>query len=566
MMKNSDMKKILYHSVLLFAASVSFVACNKDGLGEDNPEVGVKVLTAYTDSDIATKTSLRGVSVIWTCTDKITAFSYNRRRTRFDRYSSTTTEVSQEGKVARFTFSNISISSDVKMALYPDNISATMTEDMIVTTYIPEEQTAAANSFSNGSNVAIAKGEGADELKFKNAGGIVSFILQNDNVKSVKLSSLDGTAIAGPCTVAIDENGDVSCRPVTGNEEKAVTLVAPGDGCFAPDTRYYIVVLPGSYCGFRLEFTSTDGKIAKLKNGTAVDIFSNDNYNFGTVPDLRRKWKTPVRETTYALFASDRHGNASAFSTATRQISVAVPYVCLIGDMVGNGEGDNPWYQSSTVKYEVTSIWPNATVDMLWGSHDAGVYDDGQIVKCSTAGSSGLIHTEFDSNGNVQYYVYGVAYDDMGSTYYGNTSANAFKSWVDGITDRTIPIFVVCHMPIHSARDDNYGAYYWNRAITYAATGSETGKKVSRNVVFIHGHNHTNEYNQEHYYAPGSTITVAKSGGDVNCTIPYTYITGGYLNANKKATLATVTTETIDFTKYGKSSALVLGSLARITE
>ena len=563
------MKRLLYYSVSFLAASIAFAACNSTRLNEDVPEVGVKVLTAHTDSDVATRTSLSGKSVIWLNSDKITAFTYSKRHGGLVRnYSSTGTEVSQDGKVAKFTFRNISISDDVLMALYPENTSATMDGNMIITTEIPVEQSAVANSFAIGANVAIAKGEGTDELKFRNAGAIVSFTLQNNNVKSVKLSALDETSIAGPCTVAIDEYGYATCSPKSGNEEKSVTLLAPGDGCFATNTRYYFVILPGGYSGFRLEFTSSDGKTAKLKNGTAADIISNDNYNFGTIPDLSSKWKTPapVWETTYALFASDRHGNENAFSTATRNIPVAVPYVCLIGDMVGNGEGDNPWYQSSTVKNEVTPKWPTATVDIVWGSHDAGVYDDAHIVKCSTAGSSGLIHTAYDSNGNVQYYVYGVAYYDMGNTNYGNLSANAFKAWVNGISDRTIPIFVVCHMPIHAARGDNYGAYYWNRAITYAATGSETGRSVSRNVVFIHGHNHTNEYNQEYYYAPGSTITVARSGGNVNCVIPYTYITGGYLNANKKATLVSVSADTIDFTKYGSSSAIALGSVARIKD
>lgn len=232
--------------------------------------------------------------------------------------------------------------------------------------------------------------------------------------------------------------------------------------------------------------------------------------------------------------------------------------------MVGNGEGDNPFYQSSTVRNEVTSRWPNAIVDIVWGSHDANVYDDAYIVECASTGSSGLIHTAYDSNGNIQYYVYGIAYYDMSNWRNGMSSANAFKTWVDGITNRTVPIFVACHMPIHASRGDNYGAYYWNRAITYAATGSDTGTTVSRNVVFLHGHNHTNEYNYEYYYAPGSSITVANRWDDVKCTIPYTYITGGYLNGNKQATLVTITADTIDFTKCGSSWTSHLGSVTRI--
>ena len=69
-----DMNRIFYYLTSVLAASVVFAACNSTEIVEDTPDVGVKVLTAYTDSDISTKTSLNGVSVIWSESDKITAF------------------------------------------------------------------------------------------------------------------------------------------------------------------------------------------------------------------------------------------------------------------------------------------------------------------------------------------------------------------------------------------------------------------------------------------------------------------------------------------------------------
>ncbi len=571
MMMNNIMfnvvKRISYYLASLLAVSFVSAACDSDKIVDDAPVNDVLVLNAHTGSDVATRTSLNGLSVIWSGTDKITAFAFDDNDQAVG-YSSTKTEVSQDGKSARFTFDGLTFGDDVSMALYPADTSATLNDDMSITTEIPTEQTAVANSFANDANVAVASCNGT-EVKFKNACAIICFTLQNDNVRSVRLSSLDETPVAGTCAVAIDEDGNAACSPVEDSEDKYVTLVAPGDGCFAPDTPYYFVVLPGNYSGFRLEFTSSDEKTAKLKNGTSVDIVSNDNYNFGTIPDLSSKWKTsaPVWETTYALFASDRHENTTALSSATSLISVPVSYACLIGDMVGDGTGSassGPAFNSSTVRDEVTAIWPKADVNIVWGLHDTRVNDDANIVEGITAGSSRHIYTSYDSKGNVQYYVYGVAYHDMSDDTNGSTAAAAFKTWVSTITDKTIPIFVACHLPIHANRKDNYGAYYWNRAITYAATGSETGTTVTRNVVFFHGHNHNSENNMEHYYSPGTTLKVEKHGTDDTCVIPYTYITGGYLNANKTATLVTVTADKIEFTKYSPSKAEVLGSVTRI--
>lgn len=284
------MKRILNYFLLTFAAAAVFTACNTKELVENTPEVGVKVLTAYTDSDIATKTSLNGVSVIWSESDVITAFDVDGTG-----HSSTQTQISENGKVAQFTIGDLTIEDDVMMALYPANASATMDDDMIITTEIPSEQIAVANSFANGANVAIAEGQGT-ELKFKNAGAIASFTLVNDNVKSVKLTSINAEPVAGSCAIMFNKNDGVECEATTDSNNESITLVAPGDGCFAANTPYYFVILPGTYSGFRLEFTSSDNKTAKLKNATEVIAVSNDNYNFGTMPDLSGKWKST---TTY---------------------------------------------------------------------------------------------------------------------------------------------------------------------------------------------------------------------------------------------------------------------------
>ena len=467
--------------------------------------------------------------------------------------------------------------------------------------------TVTSSMVSNSASIASA-------LSFKMLGSAVEFRLYSLNnaigvgetIKSVKLSTASNV-ISGSF------NYNLATNPLTisGLDGNYVNADVEDCGYTVPNSKsnyqsVYMIVAPGTYAA-TLEITtdsyvytaqvSTKTYSRASKKAIALDISSSaftrtpvvtpDEPQDPVDPEEPEEPEQPEEptdpqdppvdptdpqdpvyewETTYAVFASDRHSNTSAISTAFRNMPSAVPYVCLIGDMEGSRGGDHPAYNSSTIKAEVDAVFSNATTQIFWADHDASVTDNAGIVKGATAGSSSLAYTAYDSHGNVQYYVYNIAFYDMNNASNAQTAAAEFENWVSTV-DAGIPVFVACHIPIHAARNDNYGAYYWNRALTYAATGSETGvaANITRNVVFLHGHNHTNESNKEYYYAPGSSISVAKSGGNVTCAIPYTYITGGYLNANKKATLIQVNESNIVFTKYSSGSASQLGSVTRVS-
>jgi len=111
------------------------------------------------------------------------------------------------------------------------------------------------------------------------------------------------------------------------------------------------------------------------------------------------------------------------------------------------------------------------------------------------------------------YCIYAVGFYHMTSG--GDISleaAESFKTWVDGV-DKSIPVIVLCHVPIQAMRGDNYGAPYWNEALNYAATGIEgitgedAGHEIIRDVIFLYGHNHTVD-KTEYLFRAGSTMTV----------------------------------------------------------
>lgn len=270
--------------------------------------------------------------------------------------------------------------------------------------------------------------------------------------------------------------------------------------------------------------------------------------------------------------ASDRHEVTTAIEAAMGGMPDDLEYVSLIGDMVGDRADYYPTYSSSTVYDEVIGLgFERITgpddMSILWASHDINVIDDAGIVfqdpKTDGYSGSGLMKTGYNEDGSVAYYIYGIAFNDMQDIDGADPEAEAkeFEDWVDTVADCTVPILVLCHVPLHTVRGDNPGAVWWNKALNYAATGTETdkpGEAVMRNVVFMYGHNHTvesgsdgsgREWSGEFFVPCGSTM---KIGTDprYSSRIYYTYTTAGYLKQNHTASLMTIDSEKITVEKY----------------
>ncbi len=282
----------------------------------------------------------------------------------------------------------------------------------------------------------------------------------------------------------------------------------------------------------------------------------------------------------YLAFASDRHGNMSADDPETPVVSTAmscwselpVEYVSLIGDMVGAKGGDAPAYDVSEVWQEVKGVFPSLAADrfsIVWADHDGGWVDDLKLgvmkVPSSSKTDYGNKSTQIYTDPEHNYYIYAVNYYEM--LNYTTEAPTDFKRWVDGI-DPSALVIVLCHAPMHYKRKDNKNGANWSDALNYAATGSATGTDIKRNVVFLHGHNHTTEA-VEYYYAPGSTVEMQGAKGAEQKTIQYTYITAGYLKkpngvSTVNATLLSLDDDEISFTKSRSGQTDVLGKVERV--
>ena len=257
----------------------------------------------------------------------------------------------------------------------------------------------------------------------------------------------------------------------------------------------------------------------------------------------------------YLAFASDKHDNTDAIRESMQNMPVP-EYINFIGDLVGHGREMMPSYRYTDIYNEVHAVFPSlpqSRVAITWASHDEYVIDDSEEgvtgVLAREEGSSGPVYTGVDEDGNPMFYVYAIAFYDMRNG--SPEPAEKFRAWAKNLP-AGIPVIAVCHIPINANRSDNRSAWYWHDALNYAAT--EGGEETIRDVLFLHGHNHTTERNREYFYPVGTSIQVPAPGKSdrtgIASTIRYTYITAGYLNANDTATLIGISDTEIRMKKY----------------
>ena len=276
------MKKFFTISMLAIAAMAAF-SCKQEIVVDDASLVKApKVVTAYTDADVtASKTSLDGVTVIWSANDVVKAYSLDG-----DIVTSTNTVVSEGGKKAEFTFDDLSAGDEIYMYAYPAALITRMDGDNeVIYGSIPTEQEAVANSFANGANLAVA--EAGDTPFFRNVGGFVSFKIKNDNIVSIKLIA-DDYLTGGTAEVTVDKDP----LAVVEGGSKEVCINAAPTAPLANGTTYYAVVYPGTFSGLQLVFTDASGRTATYTNPNTLSVGRNSNLVVwdAEIPD--GKWKS----------------------------------------------------------------------------------------------------------------------------------------------------------------------------------------------------------------------------------------------------------------------------------
>ena len=260
---------------ILLAAALIATACTKAGINSGNPSEGQTIrLSAYTDKDV--KTTLDGVSVLWSESDAISIFSTeDYANTQFNIVS-----LSEDRKQAEFEGLG---SNAAGLALYPYTGTATASAEGISGVTIPALQTAVENSFADGANpAACIKADGSTTLDFKNLGALISFTVNEDNIDWVEI-----TADQPLCG-----KGDVSFvdgEPVFTLTEGVNSIMLKGS--FTSGSKYYAVVAPASVGKLTFVFHKRSSA-ATLSSNAAPDVslLRNGNYYIADFNIPSSKW------------------------------------------------------------------------------------------------------------------------------------------------------------------------------------------------------------------------------------------------------------------------------------
>lgn len=235
-----------------------------------------------------------------------------------------------------------------------------------------------------------------------------------------------------------------------------------------------------------------------------------------------------------AIFCSDVHGNPSTVTSVFNGIKSAdSTFDPSTASFVGDTQAT-----ASSVTSAAKEVYSDVECIYAFGNHD----DEGNY---GIDDFTGLSYGDENSN----YYVYTISENDMSRS---NPDTSGFTSTVSGL-DKSKPMFIISHMPLHERRNDNNGAAAWYEAISEAAEQMD--------IAFFWAHNHTgdNAVDQAAYYVAkdGSETFTVEGGSTV--TPNFTYLNAGYIKPPNNAARTGVATAVriykneINFTVYSSS-------------
>ena len=237
-----------------------------------------------------------------------------------------------------------------------------------------------------------------------------------------------------------------------------------------------------------------------------------------------------------AIFCSDVHGTPNDVTSVFGGIKTSgITY------STASFVGDTDYSPSEVTSVACAALGTETKCYYAYGSHDSN-YSDIQDV-------TGLIYS------GDNYYIYTISQTDMESADNASEKAADFTEKVAAL-DKSKPLFIISHMPLHERRNDNNGAANWYTAISSAAG--------SMDIIFLWAHNHTNEDSVDtnaYYVEKNGSETISIQGGST-VTPNFTYMNAGYINANGQnparkgiATTVQIYKDKLVFQDYNSSGA-----------
>lgn len=252
---------------IIIAALAAAISCSKEKSDIAPAPESESILTplSFRLASEQTKTVLDGKSILWSTADKINVFSGASFGTN-SQFSVTSTE--EDGLVA--TFEGLGEVSPEYYAISPYQAGATIDASGKITASIPASQDAISGSFGPEANLSVAHITGSEQIRFSNAGALLSVTIPDAGISAVKIESLGGEFLTGTATVDYND-GEPTVDIISGNSYVESTVSGAGT--------YYFVVFPGNYSGgFKITLTRS-GYTASVQNTKALDLKRNNNVS-----------------------------------------------------------------------------------------------------------------------------------------------------------------------------------------------------------------------------------------------------------------------------------------------
>lgn len=274
------MKRIIFFAVV----AMTLASCVKEKFDVDNGVDGqVMTISAVVDANSDSKTQLDGKVVKWEASDVLGLYD------GVGVQQFTTSEEAINGASA--TFTGEAADQDMYYAVYPYNENVKFDADTkTFSTNIPTTQTASADGFMSGANIAVAKAAKGADYVFKNICSYIKVNVTEANVKQVVVKSTSGKKLlTGKVKVTVTDDAPVT----TVYDGSTLVYLNPASGSdyIAPGT-YYITVAPQNLSASEYTIRKVYDSTMKVWTGTkALELNRNTPVNFGDLAAANFTWE-----------------------------------------------------------------------------------------------------------------------------------------------------------------------------------------------------------------------------------------------------------------------------------
>lgn len=297
--------------------------------GSNGRQMKEVVITAdldgdQTPSDTRTSLELEGTKnlIYWSPGDELKIFSAGEE----SKFTAQITEKSRKAKfnglISFITGDDGEAETDYVWGLYPYRDDATYSEPdgnsrtALITTTLPGNQSGKDNTFEDGLAITIGRSE-SPNISFKSV--YTSFYVtfkERTDIISLTFRGLDNEALAGRFSVGMTENGNTLTPEVKSISEPVteITLMAPENGTFKTDTRYYLVMLPVSFQnGFSITAYTNDGLQGTYAVSRSTSFDRNTSYKSTNLDTKITEWVAASTQSLNEIWYTTTDGNPISY-------------------------------------------------------------------------------------------------------------------------------------------------------------------------------------------------------------------------------------------------------------